>query len=64
MDTRDGYIYGAQDVNAVTEEARKFMISMGHHPTPFQRAARKVGRNDACPCGSRKKFKKCCLWKP
>lgn len=20
----------------------------------------KVGRNDLCPCGSRKKFKKCC----
>jgi len=20
----------------------------------------KVGRNDPCPCGSRKKFKKCC----
>ncbi|WP_368860677.1 SEC-C metal-binding domain-containing protein [Bradyrhizobium sp. Arg816] len=21
----------------------------------------KVGRNDPCPCGSGKKFKKCCL---
>ena len=21
----------------------------------------KVGRNDACPCGSGKKFKKCCM---
>lgn len=25
-----------------------------------QRLAPKVGRNDACPCGSGKKFKKCC----
>jgi SEC-C motif/PBS lyase HEAT-like repeat len=25
------------------------------------RAARKVGRNDPCPCGSGKKYKKCCL---
>ena len=25
------------------------------HPTP------KIGRNDPCPCGSGKKFKKCCL---
>lgn len=25
------------------------------------RAMPKVGRNDACPCGSGKKFKKCCL---
>ena len=24
----------------------------------------KTGRNDACPCGSGKKFKKCCLGKP
>lgn len=26
-------------------------------------AAKKVGRNDPCPCGSGKKFKKCCLHK-
>src|SRR5205085_6354774 len=25
---------------------------------------RSVGRNDPCPCGSGKKFKKCCLGKP
>jgi len=24
----------------------------------------KVGRNDPCPCGSGKKFKKCCMGKP
>lgn len=28
---------------------------------PFQRETPKVGRNDPCPCGSGKKFKKCCL---
>ena len=27
---------------------------------PFKREAPKVGRNDPCPCGSGKKFKKCC----
>lgn len=27
---------------------------------PFVRASPKVGRNDPCPCGSRKKFKRCC----
>lgn len=26
----------------------------------FRRASDKVGRNDLCPCGSGKKFKKCC----
>ena len=28
---------------------------------PFIHADAKVGRNDPCPCGSGKKFKKCCL---
>jgi hypothetical protein len=27
----------------------------------FRREAPKVGRNDPCPCGSGKKYKKCCL---
>jgi hypothetical protein len=27
---------------------------------PFRNAQAKVGRNDPCPCGSGKKFKKCC----
>ncbi len=33
-----------------------------HHPShaPFVREQPKIGRNDACPCQSGKKFKKCC----
>ena len=33
-------------------------------PVPMSRAAlapRKTGRNEPCPCGSGKKYKKCCL---
>ena len=30
------------------------------NPKPEQRIVEKVGRNDPCPCGSGKKFKKCC----
>ncbi len=29
-------------------------------PQPVQRSGEKVGRNDPCPCGSGKKYKKCC----
>ncbi len=29
-------------------------------PHPYRREEPKVGRNDPCPCGSGKKFKKCC----
>ena len=28
---------------------------------PFKRKYPKVGRNELCPCGSKKKFKHCCL---
>jgi preprotein translocase subunit SecA len=28
--------------------------------SPLRREAPKVGRNDTCPCGSGKKYKKCC----
>jgi hypothetical protein len=31
---------------------------------PIVRSGAKVGRNDPCPCGSGKKFKKCCMNKP
>ncbi len=29
-------------------------------PAPVMRKEKKVGRNDPCPCGSGKKYKKCC----
>lgn len=30
------------------------------HPTQPMKAEQKVGRNAPCPCGSGKKYKKCC----
>jgi len=33
-------------------------------PRPVHNPFRGVGRNDPCPCGSGKKFKKCCLGQP
>ncbi len=29
-------------------------------PDPIRRETPKIGRNDPCPCGSGKKYKKCC----
>ena len=29
-------------------------------PAGARKAAKKVGRNDPCPCGSGKKYKNCC----
>ncbi|MSP00047.1 MAG: hypothetical protein EXR07_03195 [Acetobacteraceae bacterium] len=30
-------------------------------PSEPVRSASKIGRNEPCPCGSGKKYKKCCL---
>ncbi len=30
---------------------------------PIRNAAKKIGPNDPCPCGSGKKYKKCCMQK-
>ena len=32
----------------------------GYYP-PITRITRKVQRNEKCPCGSKKKFKHCCI---
>ena len=34
--------------------------STAKKPKTFIRSEAKVGRNDPCPCGSGKKYKKCC----
>ncbi len=44
-------------------KAQKMVFSGGEgleKPKTTQRKAKKVGRNAPCPCGSGKKFKKCC----
>ncbi|GAB54794.1 hypothetical protein GPUN_0654 [Glaciecola punicea ACAM 611] len=45
------------------EEGHVHGPECGHHhesQTPIVRGGAKIGRNDLCPCGSNKKYKKCC----
>jgi uncharacterized protein len=49
------YDYFAEQREA---ETRQRMVSAGGHRVPAVSA--KVGRNEECPCGSGRKFKKCC----
>jgi SEC-C motif-containing protein len=45
-------------------QGRWFFHSAEHpKPAPSQRTQPKVGRNEPCPCGSGKKYKKCCAAK-
>lgn len=62
MDVRNGRIYTAEEVAIMSDEDRQHMRPMAIEPTGTQLARGSVGRNDPCPCGSGKKFKKCCLF--
>ena len=79
MDTRNGIIYSPEEYKIIQErydsekehddEATEFINHLkpcNISPTPVQmrRVPPKVGRNEQCPCGSGKKFKKCCLNEP
>ena len=73
MDTSNGRIYTPEQLKYLREtmwkagmEAEAFgdrFREMMLPPTAKQMARRppKVGRNEPCPCGSGKKFKRCCL---
>jgi len=62
-----GMIFKVQIVNEPAAQPKPKAISYG---APQKAAAKptapktiKLGRNDPCPCGSGKKYKKCCLLK-
>lgn len=52
------------DGDRLAEEVRSLVRSHrphgAHASRPFVRPAAPPGRNDPCPCGSGRKFKKCC----
>jgi uncharacterized protein YecA (UPF0149 family) len=62
MDTRDGRIYDAMKVAYLSKEDQQYMLEMKNGASVHQQKRGKVGRNDPCPCGSKKKFKKCCMF--
>lgn len=77
MDRQDGRIYTPEEIEQMREAFEKGgdqgtnlllrrLVPMKVPPTERQMARRppKVGRNEPCPCGSGKKFKKCCWMKP
>jgi len=59
LEAKADWLYGLEEWNdRLSEEKRKEIRRKFHED---HRAVRtKVGRNDPCPCGSGKKYKKCC----
>ena len=61
-DKKSGSITSRVTPEARHEYLRQFAANAEAAPLPatVTRAATKIGRNDPCPCGSGRKYKKCC----
>jgi SEC-C motif-containing protein len=59
---RKGVAHAHHELSTFVKEDGRWLFREGHTPAQetLRREAPKVGRNDPCPCGSGKKFKKCC----
>jgi len=62
------HLHRVQKSHELLAESQKLLDSMRYLDKdykspikPVHREAPKIGRNDPCPCGSRKKYKKCCM---
>jgi uncharacterized protein YecA (UPF0149 family) len=64
MDMRNGNIMSCEEAELLNKELGQLVAKKMKLDPTLEQMARKpprVGRNDYCPCGSGKKFKKCCL---
>jgi len=60
-DGEPGLNYLCAGLRSFFMHSRPYLKQLAHLDTTHPPAVPKVGRNDACPCGSGRKFKKCCL---
>ncbi|MFO0838464.1 MAG: SEC-C metal-binding domain-containing protein [Phycisphaerae bacterium] len=58
----EGRLGGGRSLAAYVRALRPaFEEAAGGKPKPIVNPGSKIGRNDPCPCGSGKKYKKCCM---
>ncbi|WP_353346903.1 SEC-C metal-binding domain-containing protein [Litorivita sp. NS0012-18] len=53
----NAHIY--EDASRMSQPARRMMLNRSGQTAPPANKAKKTGRNEPCPCGSGKKYKKC-----
>ncbi|MFC1523216.1 YchJ family protein [Thermodesulfobacteriota bacterium] len=58
-----GADYCQHEKSYFTRENEQWFYTRGEFVKPEPVRTEKIGRNSPCPCGSGKKFKKCCLGK-
>ena len=60
LEAKAEYLYNLPQWEAIFSVEKRKEIQKAYRESTMVRNENKVGRNDACPCGSGKKYKKCC----
>jgi preprotein translocase subunit SecA len=60
LDAKAEYLYALPQWDGIFSAEKRNEIEKQYKESKIVRNLDKVGRNDMCPCGSGKKYKKCC----
>lgn len=61
LDAKADWLYGLPEWEAILTIEQRKEIKKAYNKTKIVVKDAKIGRNDPCPCGSGKKYKKCCI---
>lgn len=59
-DSKADWLYGMDEWANIFDDEKRKQIKKDYNRSKTVVKGEKVGRNDPCPCGSGKKYKKCC----
>ena len=60
LDAKADYLYTLPQWDAILTEEKRAEITKAYRKSKTVVKEVRIGRNDPCPCGSGKKYKKCC----
>lgn len=60
LDAKAEYLYNLPQWEGIFSQEKRKEIQKQYRQSVIVRNENKIGRNDPCPCGSGKKYKKCC----
>lgn len=56
---RDGFLHCHHEISTFKKQSGRWLYHSPEFPEPAT-SPKKINRNESCPCGSNKKFKRCC----
>jgi uncharacterized protein YecA (UPF0149 family) len=59
-DSKAEWLYGMEEWKNIFDDEKRKEIKKDFNRSKIVVKGEKIGRNDPCPCGSGKKYKKCC----